>query len=141
MKYLISASTEFAEQVQRAQKGRGEEVEAAAEVGAGKLCRLHRKSTWQAWIRQRQSEDGEKDVGEGVDEEEEQRHDADCGAVYLKCLVESVLKYIKKFRTAVARIEFMRIWWTRRVQTFYICARPINLNICLAQRSSSAAEP
>lgn len=49
-------------------------------------------------------------MGEGVDEEEEQRHDADCEAVYLKCLVESVLKYIKKFRTAVARIEFMRIW-------------------------------
>jgi len=44
------------------------------------------------------------------DEDADEDEDVDCGAVYLKCLVESVLKYIKKFTAALARIEFMRIW-------------------------------
>lgn len=47
---------------------------------------------------------------ENEDGNEVADEDVDCGAVYLKCLVESVLKYIKKFTAALARIEFMRIW-------------------------------
>lgn len=63
-------------------------------------------------LRQRLPQDGD---GAGAGDENEHElaeaeEDVDCAAVYLKCLVESVLKYIKKFTAAMARIEFMRIW-------------------------------